>query len=235
MQPGGSLTLFWSIRNVPNAVIYKLDTDGQRELVYNIPPDGSETVTTSSRDRGQVEYLLVAGEGAQAVQQSVVVPLACPIAWFFAPPPEACPNGIATTSTLVVQDFERGRMVYVASQDVVYALFNDGSTPAWISFVNRFNPAVDPAFNEDFERSLIGTAFVQPRDELGFVWRGSDTVRTRLGNGIAPAVRFEGSVQSAPVSGGGDSLYLSGVDDTVLQLLPGGTVWQIITPSLNGG
>lgn len=233
VAPGDSVTLFWSVRGVRSAVIYRLDAQGQRNLVYNIPPDGSETVRTGVRERGRVEFVLVAGEPPNQSQQTVIVALACPITWFFAPSPSDCPNEEPEPTIITEMAFERGRMFYVESTNRVYVLFNDGRTPAWTSFENRYDPAVHPELDENFERALVGTGFKQPLGRLGFVWRGSDTVRTRLGNGIAEELRFDGFLQTAPVSGsgGGNSLYISSADSKVVQLLPNGEQWQIITPS----
>lgn len=231
VEPGGSVTLFWSIRGVSNAVIYQLDNRGERSLVYNIPPDGSETITTRSRDRGQINFLLVVGEGANQVEQQISVGLACPIEWFFEPSPEACPNDEAEETSITLQNFERGRMIYVESTDTVYALMNDLRSPAWIAIANRYDPAIHPAFDESFERALVGTGFYQPRGRLGFVWRGNDAIRNRLGNAIEEAVTFTGSIQTAPDPlSGENNIFLSSNDGTIIELLPGGDLWQIITP-----
>lgn len=232
VAPGDSFTLFWSVRGVQNAVIYRLDERGERSLVYNIPPDGNESIRTFERERGTIEFVLVAGEGADQVQQSVRVSLSCPIPWFFQPSPEECPTEEAQPAQIIEMPFERGRMIYVSTSDRVYALFNDGRSPAWVSFEDRYDPAIHPEIDENFERALVGTSFRQPLGRLGFVWRGNDSVRNRLGNGTSEEVRIEGFAQTAPVTGGtGSSLYLSSADTRVLQLLPAGEQWQIITPN----
>jgi hypothetical protein len=61
------------------------------------------------------------------------------------------------------------------------------------------------------------------------VWRGNDTVRNRLGLAIQPEVVYNGFVQSS-ISENAQTLYVSSADGTVLQLLPQGDSWQIITP-----
>src|SRR5690606_15660719 len=43
--PGTDVRLYWSIRNVEGAQIYRINAAGQRTLTYNIPPDGTQTVT----------------------------------------------------------------------------------------------------------------------------------------------------------------------------------------------
>jgi hypothetical protein len=233
LSPGGELTLYWSIRNVDSAVIYRLNEEGQRTLTYNIPPDGTRAVTIPESERGRVDYLLIAGEGSQQVTQTISIPILCPITWFFLPPPEECPSAEAQPATVTEQMFERGRLIHLSDSNRIYALFNDGREPGWTDYANIYDPAIHPERDESFELALAGTSFVQPVGKLGFVWRGNDSVRTRLGNGTAPETVFEGFVQRAPTRGepgNADSVYISSGTGTVIQLLPEGDSWQIITP-----
>lgn len=229
VAPGDPVTLFWSTRGANGAVIYRLDQNGERNQLWNVAPDGNLTVPTRRADRGQVSFVLSVGDGALKAEQTLTLPLACPDAWFFLPPPEACPNGPAQPTTLVEQPFERGRMVYVQALNRVYALFNDGLDPSWVAFENRYNPAVHPELDENFERALP-PGLVQPKRALGFVWRGNDLVRNRLGLGLAEESAYEGFSQTVGVGEGAENLYLNSADGTVLQLLPQGRAWQIITP-----
>lgn len=234
-NPGGRFDLFWSSRNVSQAVIYRLDAAGQRTLVYNVSAFGRQTITLSERERVQVAYELVIGDGENEVVQRLVVPLACPIAWFFAPTPDSCPVRIADAVSIVEQTFERGRMIYVASENRIYALYNDGRTPAWASYTDQYRPDIHPERDENFDRALAGTNFVQPVGRLGYLWRGLDMVRTRLGNGTAPEISFEGYFQEAPTrdtdNAGRNDIFLSSGEGTILQLIPSGGQWQILTPS----
>jgi hypothetical protein len=233
IAPGGQVTLYWSIRNVENAIFYRLDKNGERSFGYNIEPFGSFAVSIGENERGRVDYILVAGRGSQQVTQTISIPILCPIVWFFTPAPEECPSAEAQPATVTEQMFERGRLVYSGESNRIYALFNDGRTPAWTDLPNLYDPAIHPERDEGFELALAGTGFVQPVGKLGFVWRGNDSVRTRLGNGTAPETDFEGFIQRAPTRGSvgeADSLYLSSATGTIIQLLPNGASWQIITP-----
>ena len=226
VAPGSSVTLFWSTRNATSAVIYQLNRGGERERLWNVGPDGNVTISTGRHDRGQVDFLLVVGEGALQAQQTLSVPLACPIQWFFSPSPEECPNEEAEETLLIEQSFERGRMVYMQDSDLIYVLLNDGYEPAWIAFENRYNPEIHPELEESF---VPAPGFYQPIAKLGFVWRGNDTVRNRLGLGSEPELQYNGFIQRATLRDGAESLYISSTNATVLQLLSGGDVWQIIT------
>ena len=223
--PGEELTLFWSTRGATRTVIYQLDRSGQRERLWNVGTDGTQRVTTRLRDRGQVDFLLVATQGSQETEQRLSIPLACPVEWFFEPPPAECPDTAAVETFLIEQPFERGRMVYISSQNQVYALFNDGFEPAWIARENRYDPAIHPEREEAF---VPPPDRYQPIGRLGFAWR-SDTVRNRLGLALQPELAYDGFVQVFTQPNGTEILYISSLDSTVLQLLPRGESWQIIT------
>jgi len=182
-------------------------------------------VTISRRDRGQATFLLSAGEGDLETTQSLSIPLSCPDPWFFQPAPDACPAGPAEATTIVEEPFERGRMIYIQSRNRVYALFNDGRAPAWLSFENKYNPAVDKESEESF---IPPPDRFQPIKIIGFVWRGNDVVRNRLGLGTAAETQYDGFIQTVK-NGDKEDLYLNSSDKSVLQLLPGGDAWQIIT------
>lgn len=220
------MTLFWSTRNADRAVIYQLNRQGDRERLWNVAPDGNQIVSTRSGDRGQIDFLLVVGPEDDLVEQRLSVPLECPIAWFFDPPPIDCPEDPSETSFLIEQPFERGRMIYIGQTDEVYALFNDGFDPAWVAFDNQFDPNDDPELDSNF---VPPPGFYQPIERLGFVWRGNDTVRNRLGLAVSPELVFEGELQTAFLQGGARSLYISATDGTVLQIIGTGGSWQIIT------
>lgn len=226
VAPGDTLTLFWSTRNVNGATIYRVDRSGERSQLWNVPPDGSLPISTRASDRGQVDFVLTAGSGAQATEAQLSVPLSCPVQWFFVPAPEDCPTSEAQTTALKEERFERGRMVYIQATNQVYALFNDGFDPAWLVFDNRYDPAVHPEIEASFQPP---PGYYQPSGILGFAWRGRDVVRNRLGLALEPEADYEGSLQTANTPSGDEALYVSSADGTVLMLLPGGAAWQIIT------
>ncbi len=228
VAPGENLTLFWSTRNVDGATIYRLERDGSRSQLWNVPPDGSLVVSTRRSDRDRVDFVMTVGESVQRTEQSLSLPMSCPDVWFFGAGPEACAQGPAIETRLVEQAFERGRMLYVEATNQVYALFNDNLSPAWVVFDNRFDPAVHPEGEDSF---VPPPGFLQPLRQLGFVWRGNDIVRNRLGLAVAPDASYDGFTQIALVSGSAESVYVSSADGSVLQLVPGGDAWQIITPS----
>jgi hypothetical protein len=226
IPPGESLNLYWSTRNTTSANIYRLER-GVRNQLWRVEPDGRLTVPTRRSDRGTVEFLLSVGDGEQVVEQVLSVPVACPDTWFFQPAPNDCPAGPSRETAIVEQPFERGRMIYVEESNLVYALLNDGFEPAWIVLENRYNPATDAESEPSF---VPPEGFYQPLRQLGFVWRGNDVVRNRLGLAVQPDARFQGFIQSATTGDGETTLYVASADGSVLQLLPEGAQWQIINP-----
>jgi hypothetical protein len=223
--PGGAVTLYWSTRNVDNAVIYVVDADGIRSQVYNVLPDGDRTINVAGSERGDLHFVLAVGDSGDYVEQELVIALECPDLWFFEPIPADCALSAAQPSTIFDMTMERGRMLYVVETNTVYALFNDGlaNRPAWLSFDNRFNPEIHPAIDEN-----APIEWIQPRNELGYVWRTDEDVRSRLGLGLAEAIEFEGYTQLGSAGNGRETLYISGANGVVLQLLPNGEIWQII-------
>jgi hypothetical protein len=222
VQPGSSITLFWSARGVDSAVIYRLDEDGNRTQAYNVAPDGNLPLTTRSSDRGDLRFLLTIGEGANYTEEAILIPLQCPIEWFFAPPPEDCADNAPVETTIVDMTMERGRMVYIQSSDIIYALFNDGQQPSWLSFNNRYDPTIHPPRDENAPPDML-----QPLDQLGYVWRSDNDVRNRLGLGLQEAITIDGFVQTSTVRGE-EIIYISGANGVVLQVLPGNEIWQVI-------
>ena len=217
MSPGSAVDLFWSSRRATNAIIYQLNRQGERIRLWNVAPDGTLAVQTRLSDRGQVDFLLVVTDGTFEDQQNLSIPLQCPVAWFFEPPPAECPDGEQVETFMIEQAFERGRMLYLADDNSVYVLFNDELTPRWAVFVNRYDPSIHPESDPTFP-------FLQPVARLGFLWRGNDTVRNRLGLATETEIAFDGLFQTAD-----DNLYVTSTNGTILQLLPNGNAWQIIT------
>src|SRR5262249_41242517 len=82
VEPGGSVTLYWSARNVDTVLLYRVQ-EGERSQVFNnLPPDGRLEIKTKRAERGQLDFLLSAGRGTDYVEQTLTIPFQCPIAWF---------------------------------------------------------------------------------------------------------------------------------------------------------
>lgn len=225
IEPGGTVTLYWSARNVDSVVMYRIQ-EGERSQVFNeLPPDGRLEINTRASERGQLDFLLTAGRGSDYIEQTLTIPFQCPVAWFFSPAPEDCPDAEPVETRLTEQTFERGRMIYVQSENLIYVLFNDGQEPAWLSFENRYDPAIHPEKDPN-----APPEFIQPLRELGLIWRSNDTVRNRLGLGTAEGVSYDGALQTFTRAGRTPQIFMNSGDGTVLQIPAGGEAWQIIVP-----
>lgn len=227
VQPGGEVNLFWSARNVDAAVVYRINPDGSRQQVWNVPPDSSLNIRTRSSDRGQLTFLLAVGESETYNESRLVIPIRCPIEWFFSPPPNECPAQEAVETNLIEQPFERGRMVHIGDRAQIYVLFNDGNDPSWLSF----NSVYDPNVHSESEAGFVPPAgFFQPLRELGLLWRSNETVRNRLGLGTTEAKTYLGFYQTAPATNEREDLFLTAGDNNIINIIPGGDIWQFVSP-----
>ena len=224
VEPGDEVTLFWSSRGVNNAVIYRLEDDDTRSQVYNVGPDGNLVIDTNASERGALRFVLSVGQGTNIDEEIMVIPFECPVEWFFIPSPDDCPNTAPIPSRIVDIPMERGRMIFIEDTNTVYALFNDGQLPAWLSFDNRYDPDVHPFREED-----APPEFIQPTAELGFVWRNDGDVRTRLGLGLQESLEVNGFFQTSPVGRNNSMLYITGANGVVVQIPPNtNSQWQVL-------
>lgn len=223
VEPGRTVTLFWSARNTTQAVIYRLDEEGKRTQVYNVSADGNLPISTRSSERGDLRFVLAVGTNDTYSEMLLVIPLQCPVTWFFNPSPSDCPISAPEETTLIDQTFERGRMVFVQSRNVVYVFFNDGQQPAWLSFENRYDPEIHPERDPNAPPD-----FIQPLRELGYLWRTNDSVRNRLGLGVVEATNFDGFIQSSPALNQRENVYISGADGKIINAPASGREWFLI-------
>ncbi|MCL4252264.1 MAG: hypothetical protein KJ043_00625, partial [Anaerolineae bacterium] len=69
-------------------------------------------------------FLISASTNTLVAEQTLSIPLACPVQWFFGPPPEECPEEDAQQTLIIEQQFQSGRMIYIGNTNTVYVLFN---------------------------------------------------------------------------------------------------------------
>lgn len=129
--PGTSITLTWQ-SVADGARIEQLNTQGAIvQALGTVTPSGSLPVTLPSGQGNQVIYRLVAGRGGQEVSSSLPITLTCQISWFFgdqfAPAGSGCPTAVGTVASGAFQPFERGVMIFLASNNKVYGLQNQNN------------------------------------------------------------------------------------------------------------
>lgn len=223
-RPGDNVTLFWSVRSVDYARIYRVDIDGERLSLWDVNGTGQLTVSTGTDDRDVARFLLEADAGSGTVEQLLLIPLSCPEVWFFGPAPDACPAAPPQVSIEAEQTFERGRMIWVDTDDRIYVIFEDGLSPAWAQYPDNFREG-DP----DRDESLVPPpGLQQPVRGFGLVWRTNERVRERLGWATTPEVSFEGMLQTDSPEPSVATLYLRMRDGGIVALDSFTNEWEII-------
>jgi hypothetical protein len=225
--PGENVTLFWSVRGADRARIFRLDDENERIYRWDVSAAGQLTVSTRADDREVARFLLTAEVTGSTVEQPLLIPLKCPEVWFFDPAPDACPSGGPEISTQVEQTFERGRMIWVGSQDRIYVIFEDDDSPGWAQYPDNFEEG-EPEYDE----SLVPPpGLIQPVRGFGLIWRSNSRVQDRLGWATTPEVPFEGMFQSDSIEPSVATLYLRMRDGGILALNGLTNEWDMLPPT----
>jgi hypothetical protein len=228
INPGDAVVLSWSAA-AESVVIYRLDPQGRLTLpAHEVPLSGSLVITTPEGLRNSVNFVLYAIAGAATAQAGVYVNIRCPDTWFFANPPDACPARPASFSTLVVQEFERGRMLWLEAERRIYILYDDVRGPRyqirpdeWVPGMPENDPALTPP-----------AGLFQPVRGFGVAWRDVNApegtrARDYLGWAIGEEyVAGSGAAQCAYASKYA-TCFVSGPNEVVYELKPEGSGWSV--------
>lgn len=191
-RPGDTVTLSWRAVGETIAVRTVLASGADGPLYSDLPAEG---VLHPALDTGQgtdVTFVLEVAALGRTTTSQIRVSVLCLDEWFFANPPGGCPRGPATTAQAAGQYFERGFMIWEASDDEITVFYED-STGGYATFADEWDeslPEKDPSLTPP--RGLY-----QPVRGFGLVWRtqpGSpvaDTVRARIGWALFPEFAFE--------------------------------------------
>ena len=224
MYPGETITLEWKIEDVNSVTLYHLMPTGQLGSYWEVKPEDSLAYEIASEERNSTDFLLIAVDDAgRKTQASLSVTLLCPDEWFFAQGPDECPASPPITSAAAEQHFERGTMIWVEEQDVIYVLFDDGSSPQWKVYVDEWDegdPESDPDLTPPDDR-------YQPVRGFGLLWREGPGVRDRLGWAVDTEAGFTTSVQRTSRPKYND-IYIRALDGRVWRLWPESSDWAKI-------
>lgn len=151
----------------------------------------------------------------------------CLTQWtYIQPPPQGCPLAPATVGNGVYQTFERGHMIWVGAWDVIYVMFQDGSTPYWRRYPDTFDEAIHPWDAPELDGSPSRPPNTwQPRRGFGKLWREAppEEILNRVGWGlIEKEVPYSVKVQTR--SDG--TVFVNDSMGRVFMLTPGGQ-WTI--------
>jgi hypothetical protein len=231
VQPGDTVTLFWSVRGADRTRIYRLNAQGERVWRWDVAAAGKLTVSTRAEDRDVTRFVLVGESGGTEVEQPLLIPMMCPEVWFFDPAPDTCPAEPPQISTQAEQAFEHGRMIWVETLDRIFVVFDDDRIPTWAQYPDSFTEG-DPELDE----SLVPPpGLQQPIRGFGIVWRSNPRVKERLGWATTSEVAFEGMVQADSVELSVATLYLRARDGSIIALDAFNDEWEILPPTSPSG
>ena len=227
--PGEPVLLLWSSREGTEAAVFQVNEDGTPGRAWAVEPEGSLMV---SADVGgsSMSYVLTVTNGIATVEQQLVVRVTCPYTWFFTPAPgELCPDRDPSRSQASTQEFEHGRMFWIAATGQIIVLFDelptqpDQTLPAWLVETNPYvegQPEDDPSIQPP-------EGFAKPRRGFGLVWRDTPSVRERLGWAVSDEVPFVTTYQSAHV-GDAAQFYFSNTLGEAIALISEGRGWLVV-------
>jgi hypothetical protein len=208
-------------------VIYRLDPQGRLTMPdYPVPLSGSLVITAPPEQRNSVNFVLFAVSGSLSAQAGAYVTIRCPDTWFFPNPPADCPARPATFSALVVQQFERGRMLWLEAERRIYILYDDVRGPRYQIRPDEWapgQPESDPALTPP-------AGLFQPVRGFGAAWRdvnAPEGTRARDYLGWATGEEYaagQGAAQCAYAAKYA-TCYLSGPGGVVYELKPEGSGW----------
>ena len=140
----------------------------------------------------------------------------CHTAYFFTPAPAECPRFPAQMAAAAVQQFEYGRMIWLANGDLsggalIYVLYDNGMYDVFVDLWQNGDMELDDTL-------VVPAGFLQPVRGFGLVWRAQSGVRGALGWALAPENGQELTWQDAQPSETETVRYLQLADETVLRL-----------------
>lgn len=176
-------------------------------LAVELPPVSAEVLYT----------LTVEDSEGRRITAQVAVPSTCPYTYFVSDPEaqrNTCPENNVQTIPLAIQNFERGRMIWIGQpQPQIFALYNDGGLMmAWDSWNNT--PIA-------YQGITAPAGLFLPERGFGWVWMNVPGVRDRLGFATAPEQGYSGQVQRV------GTFYRGQVTGTTYVTLPDGTTLAI--------
>lgn len=173
-------------------------------LAVSLPPVSAEVLYT----------LTVEDSEARRITAQVAVPSTCPYTYFVSDPDaqrNTCPENDVQTIPLAIQNFERGRMIWISSpQPQIFALYNDGGLMmAWDSWNNA------PI---DYQGISAPDGLLLPERGFGWAWMVVPDIRDRLGFATGPEQGYSGQVQRV------GTFYRGQVTGTTYVTLPDGSI-----------
>ena len=180
--------------------------------------------------RSEFVVELTVSSNGQSTTESSSVTVICDVAnnwWFFAAGPPDCPSADAVNTQAAVQPFAHGWMLWLESEDIIYAFFDDGTMTQF--FGSQL--LGDTASGDGGVEAPIG--FFAPIRGFGLVWRGEvegatdGWVGNKLGWGLASEKGFATQLQADTH----DGFYVRDINDRIIYVTPATAFWTIYLES----
>jgi hypothetical protein len=196
---------------------------GQFGSFWDVPVNGSFEYVVGDGERNGTTFMLYAsGPSGETDNATHTVRLRCTGNWFIANPPDICPFDPPLYSAAAEQHFERGVMIWIAAEDRILVLFNDGDLPHYDWFQDEWDsgePEDDPTISPP-------AGHYQPVRGFGLVWReGYGNVRQRLGWAVGKETAYETTLQRTSYAKY-NRTYLRALDGGVWFLKPERSGWE---------
>jgi hypothetical protein len=228
-DPGRSITLEWSTTNAMTVTLWHLAPTGQFSNFWAVSESGSFDYPVAMGERNRSTFALSAADGqGNSEMATVAVVLRCPDEWFFADSPDICPATAANYSAGAEQQFERGTMIWIRSEERIYVLFGDGQQIAWTTYTDDWiqgAPENDPDLAPP-------SGMYQPVRGFGLVWREQPGVKDRLGWAITEEGAYDTAVQRTSFAKYNET-YIRALDGKLWRLLAERSDWVKINPGVN--
>ena len=159
-------------------------------------------------------FLALNVDGALHGWQSLLV--RCDYPWFFAPRVERCPFAPTRATPAVIQHFERGAMIWLASAESVYVLYS-ASRQGDDNRLERFDDPIVVGGQGPAVTAEPPVGRFAPARRFGPAWQTAASARGGLGWALGPELTYTACYGYA--FGGGKSMrtYVTTPDDRLLE------------------
>ncbi len=224
-DPGDTISLEWSTSQAVTVTLWHLAPTGQFSRFWEVGTFGSFDYEINNDERNRTTFALSAVDSSgNSEMATVAVILRCPDKWFFTNPPDICPARATLKSDGAEQSFEHGFMIWIAGEDRIYVLFDDGNSPNWNAYIDEWDPG-EPE-NDPTHKPPPG--MVQPVRGFGLIWREQPMVRERLGWATGGEVAFETALQRTSYAKYNET-YIEAADGNIWHLKAERSGWDKIT------
>lgn len=221
-DPGQTVTISWEVAYADQITLTRFWDYRPAQWWENLPLVGEHSHTVPNWERNPIYFNLHAYSSATGTWATagVIVNIICPDVWFFEPSPGSCPSA-PLISPAAEQPFEHGFMIWLDAEERILVLFADSQSPrmGW--------------YDDNWDGGAICNMGPPPAGQFhpergfGYLWCQHETLRQRLGWGIAPEVGYETILQRTTWVKYNNT-YLRAADGNVWRLWAESSGWEKI-------